>query len=165
MASVQATGMGHVFMLDSNREGPAVIRNRIMEGVFSEFALFLDDDDVLEPNYADIVAPHLDDHDVVYTWCHRPGWEADLDREFDPEILRGANFIPVTACVRVSMFREAGGFPEGVAYEDWALWLKLLDMGARFKCVPEKAWSYRRHADSRTHTNQVLVSTGKVPAA
>lgn len=152
----------HLTMLDEERVGPAMIRNMLVQKVETPWVLFLDDDDWLEPSYYQEVEPFLDDdHDVVYTWCKRMGFKDNLDKDFDADALLRANFIPVTACVRVEKFHEVGGFPEAVAYEDWALWVNILKAGGNFHVIKKKLWTYRRHAGSRTHKNQALVSQGK----
>lgn len=134
----------HLVLVDVDREGPAVTRNKLIEEVKTKWVLFLDDDDVLYPDYIETVAPQLFGYDVVYTWCDRefPGL-ADL--MFDADILRTGNFIPVTAVVNVDKVRQVGGFPEDGPYEDYRLWLKLLDIKARFKTIPERKWHYRRN--------------------
>lgn len=153
-----------VTCLDKGRSGPAWIRNEVMRQVWTPWALFLDDDDVLHEDYFERMVPHLTGkYSVVYSWCVEMGFSAGLDHDFDPEVLRGANFIPVTACVKTEMFRRVGGFPLGIAYEDWGLWLRILDAGGKFKNVPEKLWTYRRHEGSRTHQNQHDIAMGRIP--
>lgn len=150
-ASVAALGLTHTVKVDVNSEGPAVLRNRMIEHVVTEWTVFLDDDDVLFPNYVDAVAPHLANADVVYT-----GWQLTGATDpvpyprFDPDLLRQHNYIPVTACVRTDMLRRVGGFPVDAELEDHALWLALLDAGARFVYTPVIAWHYRRRPGSRT---------------
>lgn len=150
-ASVAALGITHTVMTDVNGEGPAALRNRMLEHVVSEWTLFVDDDDLLFPNYLDVVKPHLAGADVVYTaWQLSGAVDPVPYPRFDPVLLREHNFIPVTACVRTEKLREVGGFPVDAGLEDHALWLKLLDAGARFTYTPVIAWHYRRHPGSRT---------------
>lgn len=129
--------------------------------VDATWVLFLDDDDILYPDYIEKVLPHLDDSDVVYTWCDK-NFDYNTDIPFDGPALRERNVIPVTACVRVELLNAVGGFPTDVAYEDWALWLKLLDVDARFTCIPERKWSYRRQADGRDADNRKNLAQGKI---
>lgn len=149
-----------VFLVDHDKVGPATMRNRMVADVTTPWVQFLDDDDVLHENYFETLLPHLDSGDVVYTWCVEEGFSASLDRPFNAETMRQGNHVPVTACVRVGLFNDVGGFPEDAIYEDWGLWLRLMDKDARFVCVPEKRWTYRRHGGSRTHVNQKLAASG-----
>lgn len=150
-ASVEPFGLPHLIEIDADREGPAAVRNRLVEQVTTEWVLFLDDDDLLYPNYLGTVLPYLPAADVVYTaWDLTGAEDPQPEAWFDPIVLRHHNTIPVTACVRTQMFRSVGGFPEGEELEDYALWLRLLDAGARFANIPVIAWHYRRQPGSRT---------------
>lgn len=141
----------HITMLDSNGDGPAAMRNRMLSQVLTEWTLFLDDDDLLFPNYLHAVTPHLAAADVVYTaWQLSGATDPVPYPRFDPDLLRQHNFIPVTACVRTEALRKVGGFPNDAELEDHALWLALLDAGARFTYTPVIAWHYRRFPGSRT---------------
>lgn len=165
IASVEAQSpsVDHKIWLDLNREGPAAIRNKLVATVSTPWVLFLDDDDFLDDDYCKTVLPFLtEEHDVVYTWCKSSGpYPVSLDFDFDPEGLLRDNYIPVTACVRVDKFREVGGFPEGVAYEDWGLWVAILNSGGTFKLIRKKKWTYRRHDGSATWQNQQDIASGR----
>jgi GT2 family glycosyltransferase len=151
-ASVAALGLRHLIALDTGRHGPALIRNALAAQTDARWLLFLDDDDLLLPNYLDVVRPHLATADVVYTNWELSGADEPRPHPFDEASLRRFNFIPVTACVRARAFRAVGGFPTDAVLEDHGLWLALLDHGYRFTHVPTIAWHYRRHAGSRTDT-------------
>jgi glycosyltransferase involved in cell wall biosynthesis len=148
--SVAYLGLPHMTMLDLLDEGPARVRNRLVAHVKTDWVLFLDDDDLLFPNYLDAVIPHLPSSDVVYTaWQLSGAVDPVPYPRFDPGLLRDHNFIPVTACVRTAALRAVGGFPDA-ELEDHALWLALLDAGYRFTYTPVIAWHYRRLPGSRT---------------
>lgn len=143
----------HRVLFDWAGEGPAVLRNRGAEETSEEWLLFLDDDDLLLPHYASIVEPELATSDVVYTsWCLTGAMDPVPTDAFDADELRQHNTIPVTAMVRRSTFEAVGGFSETAALEDHDLWLRLLDVGARFTYVPVAGWRYRRQPGSRTET-------------
>lgn len=149
-ASVQALGLTHLIEIDVDGDGPAAVRNRLLEQVSTEWTLFLDDDDLLYPNYVDTVSSHFADADIVYTaWRLTGATDPFPLPSFDPVALRQHNIIPVTACVRTEALRAVGGFPDA-ELEDHALWLALLDAGYRFRYVPVIAWHYRRRPGSRT---------------
>lgn len=157
----QTIPVQHLIGIDVDREGPAVIRNRLVEKATTPWVLFLDDDDVIDPDYVETVLPHFETSDLVYTWC-RKNFEYPTDLPFDGEALRQRNVIPVTVCLRVDAFMAAGGFSSEVAHEDWSLWLKLLDINARFTCVPEQKWEYRRSDDGRNAENNRKLAQGKM---
>lgn len=157
----QTVETAHLIRTDLHREGPAVIRNELAGKATTEWIGFLDDDDLLHPDYTETVSPYFADYDVVYTWGD--GLAEWFQHPFDAERLKRGNYIPVTACVRKSLFDQVGGFPTDVAYEDWGLWLRLLAVDARFKCVESVHWTYRDHlSDRRTHSNNRGVAEGRL---
>lgn len=149
-ASVAELELPHLIEVDEDRNGPGPVRNRLIQQVSTEWTLFLDDDDVLYPNYVDTVTPHLAGSDVVYTaWDLSGAIDPVPLQKFDPDLLQQWNYIPVTACVRTDALKAVGGFP-AAKLEDYALWLVLLAKGYRFTYVPTVAWHYRRFPGSRT---------------
>jgi len=158
MASTAAAGLFQLVGVDRERQGPAVVRNALVEAVRTPWVVFLDDDDLIYPNYADVVAPHMDSSDMVYTGWDLEGAEDPQPMALDPFLLSWRNTIPVTACVRTDVFRAVGGFSLDHQLEDHALWLAILlawDGEAR-RCryrityEPAVAWKYRRMPGSRT---------------
>ena len=144
--------VAHLVGIDHARNGPERIRNALVAAAGSEWVAFLDDDDVLYPHHVERLLAASADIDVVYPYCDvagRGGWSPN--QGFDASALRQYNFIPVTALVRRSSFLAVGGFSEQThPVEDWHLWRRMLDDGARFRCVPERTWLYRFGADNAT---------------
>lgn len=117
-------------------------RNAILAAIETEWIAVLDDDDTFDPEYLELMAQHLDGADVVYSYCrgHPHSWGP-----FDAERLRsGDNYIDGEACIRTETLRRAGGYPVSHIVEDYLLWLKFLDMDARFVCVPQALRTHGR---------------------
>lgn len=153
--SVKCCGFPHLVGLDTDRRGPAAVRNELVERVRTPWVLPLDDDDLLYPQYWQVVERYLRDADVVYTAWDLLGGDEPKPKPgpFDADLLRRQNYIPVTACVRTAALRAVGGFRPDARLEDHDLWLRLLDAGYRFRYLPVIAWVYRRRLDSRTYMN------------
>lgn len=157
-ASVADAGLVHLVGLDRDRQGPAATRNLLVELVDTPWVVFLDDDDLLYPAYGQVVVPHFDSSDMVYTGWDLEGAEDPQPMPLDPFLLSWRNTIPVTACVRTDVFRAVGGFPADHQLEDHGLWKALLLAwdGERRRCAyrityePTVAWRYRRMPGSRT---------------
>ena len=139
----------HNVGVDKDKEGPAVIRNRLAKETDADWLIPLDDDDLIDPDFLEVLSKHLDDADVIYPWCRvedfipgLPPWTPN--RLFRAESLLRFNFIPVTALISHDLWDAVGGMPEDVNNEDWWMWKRCLAEGARFKCVPEVLFSYRR---------------------
>ena len=149
MASVAAqtyTDVEHVVRVDQLGVGPAAVRNLAAVEASGDWLAFLDDDDLFLPHHLETLALFTPDFDVIYsiaTIQGRPGFNPQRN-VFDADRLRQSNYIPCTGMVRRSFFEQVGGFPDDLrGYEDYGLWLALLDAGARFVCVPETTWIYR----------------------
>jgi hypothetical protein len=175
MESVSGEDVSYLFsvQLDYDKSGPAVVRNRAVKeaerlGITSDFLAVLDDDDMFKPGHLTKCIEHAQETgaDVVYPWFdliregkNRNDWNFLLidgkpafGQPFNGEALRRGNYIPVTALVRRSMFERVGGFPSPgtpewphTECEDWGLWLRLLDAGAKFSHLPERTWVYDQH--------------------
>jgi glycosyltransferase involved in cell wall biosynthesis len=145
----------HLIALDSSRQGGSAMRNHLCLGTSADWVAPLDDDDYFLPNHLASLIASSTEADVVYSRCRvigREGW--DPSGPFDPDRLRQGNFISVTTLIRRSLVLELNGWrkrdecPNG--FVDWDLWLRALDIGARFVYVPEVTWVYRLHANSQT---------------
>jgi hypothetical protein len=178
MASVQAqtlTPVSHVVGIDYERVGIGRTLNHLASSAEADWLARLDDDDLFMPNHLEVLSTGVEDADVIYTWCDvKPrarngvvppvpavlgpaGWIPN--QEFDANLLRERNYIPATTLTRKSLWREIGGWtlpgwgvgeaprqPEFA--EDWDFWLRALDAGARFLCIPEVTWTYRYHGEN-----------------
>lgn len=78
-----------------------------------------------------------------------------FDDELKHEIMTRNNFIPVTVLVRRSLLEEVGGFPipgtpewPDTTCEDWGLWRRLLNAGARFEHLPRRTWIWNWHGNN-----------------
>jgi GT2 family glycosyltransferase len=135
--------------VDHDREGPANVLNGLVDAVKAEWLFRLDDDDLLEPDHFAHLKPYLTGRaDIVYSWCRIDGpiSPRKFQVPFDPDRLRRDNFIPSAAAIRTSLFRDLGGYdphPTRTRHEDWDFWLRALEAGARFLCVPIPTWTYR----------------------
>lgn len=141
---------------DTDREGPAIVRNRAVAMADTEWIAFLDDDDYLLPNHLDVLCKAQSDSaaDVVWPWFRVEGgrdpFPSFRGRQFD---IDQPHIFPITVLLRKSAFDAVGGFlpsrghhPDGHdTGEDFNLWLRLAAVGYRFFHVPEITWVWRHH--------------------
>lgn len=139
-------------MLDADRRGPSWTRNMAAAFLPSsvEWVAPLDDDDVWYPDHLETLLDHADGADVVYTRARivgQPGWDPQRF-PFPHARMRTVNSLPCTGLIRRDLLVAAGGWPpedeSPRGYEDWGLWLRLMDLGARFVGVDRVTWEYRR---------------------
>ncbi len=162
VASVRAqTYTGEVeirLQLDVDREGAAAARNRALADIDTEWVAFLDDDDELYPHHVKTCVRNAwaTGADVVYPAYDTVGEDPVNCRglPFNPAMLRQRNYIPVTVLARTALVRQVGGFvvhpdENGDPCEDWGLWLRLLDAGARFSHLSVKTWLWNTQGGTR----------------
>lgn len=143
---------------DDDREGAAALRNKMLPQVKTKWIAFLDDDDEWLPIHLATLLNYArnDAYDVLYPGCRvynaqgleiprRMEWGRFL-QPFDASLLRLTSYIPVTSLVRTEL-AQLSEFkpPPGSVYDDWGFYLKLLDLGAKFKHVPHITWNWFHH--------------------
>jgi glycosyltransferase involved in cell wall biosynthesis len=148
----------HLIEEDTEREGPAVVRNRALTKVKTDWIAFLDDDDYLLPEHLETLARAQSDTgaDVVWPWFRVEGggdpFPAFYGRQWNPD---DPHQVPITALLRTEAVRAVGGFttvPPGSKHadgnragEDWELWLALSAAGYRFHHVKKRTWVWCHH--------------------
>jgi len=134
----------------SNRGLPAA-RNTGFKGARTDFILFLDSDDLLEPTAAEkwfwflltnpgcafVKGFTVGFGAYNYLWArgfHQKG------------LFLGENLVSVTSLVRRSVLEQVGGFDESLkqGFEDWEFWLKCANAGYWGVTLPEYQDWYRR---------------------
>lgn len=150
---------------DHEHTGAAATKNRAAAKATTPWIAFLDDDDQFLPAHLQTLRWKADgwtsnqgravkgpSADVVYSIPDVPQLAGRRDPDgrygvpFDAAELRRRSYIQTTSLIRRELFVQAGGFqlpdrtmPDGspCPYDDWGLWLAMLDQGARFLHVPE----------------------------
>lgn len=148
---------------DHEHTGAAATKNRAAAKATTPWLAFLDDDDQFLPGHLWTLRESVQGAiiwnypeswiaDVVYSIPHCPQIPGGRDPNgrygvpFDAAELRRRSYIQTTSLIRRELFVKAGGFqlpdrmmPDGspCPYDDWGLWLAMLDLGARFLHVPE----------------------------
>lgn len=142
----------HLIAVDHAHRGPAALRTELAQAAGGEWIAVVDDDDVLLPNHLATLAGA--DADIVYTYCTVEGRDWNPNQPFDPDELRRRSYIPATALLRASLVAQLGGWrPDAECvnrWEDWDFYLRALDLGASFACIPEITWRYRFHGSNRS---------------
>lgn len=142
----------------SNRGLPSA-RNVGLMNAHGHAFLPLDADDWLEPTFIEKTLPLLDaGADVVFTGLqehgertglYMPGCEVGLEK-LTVEQERMSNRLFYCSLIRTSLLRDAGGYNGRMVhgYEDWDLWIDLMQRGAQLASVDELLFNYRTRKDS-----------------
>lgn len=151
--------VAHIVAIDYERAGPASMLNRMLPTALAtgaDWVAQLADDDVLYPHHFETMISHADDADVVYTYCDVEGRGAwNPNAPFDAARLRRENYIPATTMIRADLCEQLGWREDAAhGWEDWDFWIRALDAGAVFRCVPERTWLYRFHGSNISTTGR-----------
>ena len=167
-AACDACAGERVRVIRQENRGLPAARNRGAMGADSEYLVFLDADDWIEPAFVARLHGAIAGEqaagrggDVSHAYCQERLVEKGTGvwrvPDWDPLLMMITNIHPVTTLVRRERFEAAGGFNEGMrgGYEDWDLWLKFVERGWRGVRVREPLFTWRRHSDSTMVMNVV----------
>lgn len=132
------------FVRQENAGAPSA-RNHGFRQSTGDYVLFCDADVVMRPNMLQRLKETLEAHpEVSYTYCRfRWGWKRFPCRAFDADALRKRNFIHTSAAlIRRSAF---AGFDESLKkFQDWDLWLTMLEQGHKGLFVNEELYTVKQ---------------------
>jgi glycosyltransferase involved in cell wall biosynthesis len=145
-----------VTVLRTPHRGLAAARNAGLAAARAQYICFLDADDLLLPGYLSAAAAALDANaglTFVSSWLETFGDEqwtwSPRDWGF-PALLIECT-VCTAALVRTEAVRAAGGFDETMpdqGYEDWDLWISLVERGHQGTILPEVFFRYRKRRGS-----------------
>lgn len=132
-------------------------RNIGLDRVATEWVVWLDADDELEPGYvahmssgwADVRAPsvrYVVDGAVTSAKMPRVSGHRHACAA---RCLPAGNWLVVGAAVRADLVRALGGWRDWPMYEDWDLWLRCHLAGASIQAVPKAVYRAHARSDSR----------------
>jgi glycosyltransferase involved in cell wall biosynthesis len=161
-----------VVHIDHEGVGAAEAKNRALAAITTDWVAFLDDDDELLPRHLEALATfgNRTGADLVYPWFEgintrvfsvpdaygrlvSPYGQAWIDEIHIPAIRTYGNWIPTTVLCKTALAQQVGGFvgrdgPD--TGDDYLLWLRLLEAGAKFAHLPEITWTWHGH---QAHTS------------
>lgn len=138
-------------------KGLGYARNSAIANAESEFVMILDADNELYPRCTERLAAGLQETDSAFAYCilERFGDHVGLmgTMNWDPELLRGENYIDAMAMLRKSTWEDVGGYtPMSVSgWEDYDFWCRCAEAGVAGLFVPEILARYRVHNASMLH--------------
>ncbi len=143
-------------VLTTENRGLAAARNLAIAHATGAYICALDADDMLEPRYLERAVAHLEADPTlgfVSSWLETFGdeqWVWKQERCDLPALLAECT-VCTAALVRKSAVDAVGGYDEQMkpaGYEDWDLWISLVERGVRGIIIPEVLFRYRRRAGS-----------------
>ncbi|MEN6627597.1 MAG: glycosyltransferase [Candidatus Sumerlaeia bacterium] len=160
---------GRIRFLQQANAGAAAARNAGVRASGGEYLVFLDCDDLLEPDFLQTMAAVLDaDTSIGGCACEQTVMRTDGSTPVQPlpgggdrltidDILPCNGWAPHAAMTRRAIFERIGGFnPTFRGSEDWDFWLRSLAVG-NFAAVRRPLVRYRRH-DRQTSGNYAMMA-------
>jgi Glycosyl transferase family 2 len=149
-------------VLTTAHRGLAAARNLALEHAAGEYVCALDADDRLEPRFLERTVGALErDPSLTFVSCWlRTFGEEDWvwrQQRCDLAAVLAEDTVLTAAPVRREAVLAAGGWDPGMpapGYEDWDLWITLLERGARGEILPEVLFRYRRRPGSMSEQCQ-----------
>lgn len=145
-------------VVQSENRGLSAARNLAIAHSLGRYLCALDADDRLAPNFLDRTLSMLEqDAGLAFAscWLETFGteqWVWKQDR-CDLSTLLGECTVATPSLVRSAVVREVGGYDERMqGYEDWDLWITLVERGYRGTILPEVLFYYRRRPGSMSET-------------
>ena len=147
-------------VLTTPNRGVAAARNAGIAVASGRYLCALDADDLVAPRYFEKAVALLNADPAlafVSSWLETFGdesWIWKQERCDLPALLRECT-VCTAALVRVAVVRSVGGYDERMpiqGYEDWDLWLRIVEAGFAGTIVPEVLFRYRRHAGTMSKT-------------
>jgi glycosyltransferase involved in cell wall biosynthesis len=154
MQSTPASGI--IVEVDKYREGAAIVRNRGLLKVTTDWVAFLDSDDQLKANHLEtlIQGAQATTADYIYSWYEPVGFGGDplphFGKVFDPE---NPTQTTITTLVRTELaqevgFREVtpGKLIDGQRYgEDFQFTVEVIAKGGKIVHIPQRTWLWNAH--------------------
>lgn len=139
-----------IYIYEKANSGPAGTRNFAIDKASTDIIVFLDADDLIEPTYLEMnyMALYFNP-EAAWSYTDSLGFgnqEYIWKIPFDDEKLKKENFLTVTGAIRKKYLDQVKGFDEcqKYAYEDWHLWLKIMEAGGYPVHIDNLAFWYRR---------------------
>ncbi|HET9210278.1 MAG TPA: glycosyltransferase [Thermoanaerobaculia bacterium] len=146
LAALRAGGYN---VVDQPNSGLAAARNRGIREARGRYVLPLDADNRLSAGYIASAIQVLDSHpEVGVVYGDRLEFGARNGRQPVPELdipaFLWANYIDACAAYRREIWEACGGYDAGaLVWEDWDLWISVIERGWRFHRLAEVAFEYR----------------------
>lgn len=132
-------------------QGQPEARNFGISKSHGEYIVALDADDKLERTYLEKAVKVLDEdihHELgfVNTWLKFYGNKTETLEmsDYDPDTLGIKNVVHVSSMFRKECWEKVSGYDVNMkGYEDWDLWISIVECGYKWKLIPENLFLYR----------------------
>ena len=127
------------FFLNQTNQGAPAARNRGFKASKGEFIVFCDADAILETNALEIMLDNLQRHPEASYAYSSFNWGRKFFKlnEFNPEQLKSEPYIHSLSLIRREDFPSSGWDESIKKFQDWDLWLTMLEHGKIGLWIPQ----------------------------
>ncbi len=135
----KAQSNNRFFFLNQANQGAPAARNRGFKASKGEFIVFCDADAILEPNALEIMLDNLQRHPEASYAYSSFNWGRKFFKlnEFNPEQLKSEPYIHSLSLIRREDFPGSGWDENIKKFQDWDLWLTMLEHGKIGLWIPQ----------------------------
>lgn len=144
----------NVEVISKNNEGIILTKNLGIDKSTTTWTIFLDADDVLSDEYLSCTYNTAVNNrvSVVYTDMEYIGSKSGTFNAGSYSLgwLAKGNFIHNSALISTTLLKNSGGYKLQMSkgYEDWELYVNLLEIGGKFSYCDNAYLKYRQHGDN-----------------
>jgi glycosyltransferase involved in cell wall biosynthesis len=126
-------------ILSQENSGAPAARNKGFTAAKGEYVIFWDADTLAEPDMLQKMYSALQNNSQAsYAYSKfKFGWKTMQSRAFDADALKQVNFIDTTSLIRRADLGSAPWDEKLKRFQDWDLWLSMLEQGKTGVFVPE----------------------------
>ncbi|MFN3301597.1 MAG: glycosyltransferase family 2 protein [Patescibacteria group bacterium] len=143
IAKLSKNDQERIKVINQERKGAAAARNRGFQESKGDFLFFCDADVVLRKDCLEKMFKTLKENpEASYAYSSfKFGWKVFPSFDFDPERLKK---MPYISCMSLIRRQHFPGFDESLTkFQDWDLWLTMLEDGHRGVYIPEILFSVK----------------------
>ena len=157
-----------LIVIHKKNEGQSIARNTGAAAAAGGYLLFVDGDDKIDKTYIQKAMQILEADPkmgIVYSKGQNFGVRND-EWVLPPYKLKRIlfeNCIPITALIYRTDFESTGGFDSSLEFfEDWDLWLAIIQKGKDVHRIEEKLFYYRRREESNSLSDYIRHDKEKI---
>lgn len=126
-------------ILEQDNKGANSARNFGLQSATGEYVIFWDADTIAQPYMlAKMLKAIQNNPEISYVYSqYKFGWKKMKSHIFDPELLKNFNYIDQTSLIRRSDLPVGGCDSSVKRFQDWDLWLAMLEKNKTGVFVPE----------------------------
>lgn len=156
---IEALAYEYTFkVVNQKNKGAPSARNRGLADAQGEFVIFWDADTEADPEMLERMVNSLRDNPKVsYAYSRfKYGWKTIKSQEYDSEALRHLNYIDTTSLIRRKDLPASGWDETLKRFQDWDLWLTMLEEGKKGIFIPEVL--YKKIVSGRLNISEWIPS-------